>query len=94
MKPEECIEATIQKKIVVKTKGYRFVGTIQTVFKNTAGDWRIVVESIHAPGMLHIYMCDQVRLMQREDVKALYNESIDTWKLLAKHDEEMNNEST
>jgi hypothetical protein len=50
---------------VQKVKGYKFVGTILSVFKNSAGDVRVVVEhrdsrTTSTGGMLHIFSESQL----------------------------------
>lgn len=51
---------------VRKTKGYAFDGIIVSVFNNTNGDVRLVVEMISADGngsgMLHIFSPTQLEL--------------------------------
>lgn len=44
---------------VDKAKGYRFPGTVVSVFKNTRGDTRYVVE-LDELGLLHIFNEEQL----------------------------------
>ena len=44
---------------VDKVKGYSFPGTVVSVFKNTKGDIRLVVE-MDTYGLLHIFNEDQL----------------------------------
>ena len=45
---------------VHKRKGYKFEGTIQSVFVTASGDLRYVVENGHSVGMLHIFNEEQL----------------------------------
>lgn len=54
-------------QLVQKTKGYRFDGVIVSVFQNTLGEWRYVVEHSWLVGLLHIFNEDQ--LAERTDFK-------------------------
>lgn len=47
---------------VIKVKGYKFPGTIVSVFKTTAGLTRVVVE-MDEYGLLHIFNEDQLDLV-------------------------------
>ncbi len=54
---------------VEKIKGYRFPGTVVSIFMTTAKELRLVVEADgdDFKGMLHIYNPEQLKL--RESVK-------------------------
>lgn len=45
---------------VEKPKGYPYPGHVVSVFATRSGDVRLVVESEHAPGMLHIFAPSQM----------------------------------
>lgn len=56
--------------LVVKTKGYKFSGIVQSVFKNSVGDIRLVVEHLDSQtentgGMLHIFNENQLERYER-----------------------------
>ena len=53
---------------VYKPKGYMFPGTVMAVFANYAGEWRYVVESEMAMGLLHIYSSEQLRHKETEEM--------------------------
>jgi hypothetical protein len=50
--------------LVEKIKGYKFEGQIRSIFKNSKGDTRVVVEfhdDCKPTGMLHIFNLEQIR---------------------------------
>ena len=50
--------------LVEKIKGYKFEGQIRSIFKNSKGDTRVVVEfhdDCDPTGMLHIFNLEQIR---------------------------------
>ena len=46
---------------VIKAKGYEFIAVVVAVFKNQAGEERVVCESLMIPGLLHIFNPEQMR---------------------------------
>jgi hypothetical protein len=48
---------------IYKPKGYKFPGTVVSVFKTTSGETRIVAE-MEDNGMLHIFNENQLELVQ------------------------------
>ena len=48
---------------VYKPKGYKFPGTVVSVFRTTAGEIRLVVE-MEGYGMLHIFSESQLELQE------------------------------
>ncbi len=47
---------------VYKPDGYPFPGTVVAYFRTLADEERYVVESLRAPGMLHIFTAKQLKL--------------------------------
>jgi hypothetical protein len=45
---------------VIKPRGYSFDSTIVAVFNKLDGEQRVVCESDHSPGLLHIFSPDQL----------------------------------
>lgn len=46
--------------MVQKTKGYKFVSQVRSVFTNIEGETRLVCESMMIPGLLHIFSPGQM----------------------------------
>ena len=49
---------------VSKPKGYQYDGVVRSVFTTGAGEIRLVVESDHSKGMLHIFNENQLELQK------------------------------
>ncbi|MCL1799967.1 MAG: PGDYG domain-containing protein [Promicromonosporaceae bacterium] len=50
---------------VTKPSGYPFPGTVVAAFPKLDGEWRYVVESDPAPGLLHIFAGSQLKGLDR-----------------------------
>lgn len=61
---------------IFKTKGYKFEGTIVSVFETTSGEVRVVAE-MNDNGMLHIFNENQL------EINNTYNIEIDEFKIKA-----------
>lgn len=59
--------------IVCKTKGYKWPGTVVSVFTTLAGDTRVVVECtlIGVEGALHIYSPEQLEILEKKYIEEL-----------------------
>jgi hypothetical protein len=49
---------------VTKPRGYPYPGTVVAVFETLDGVQRVVVESMLAPGMLHIFAPEQLEVVE------------------------------